>query len=194
MLKIGITGSMGSGKSTVAFFFHTLGVHIYNSDVRAKELMTDDENLKQKIKNSFGDDTYTSTGTLDRSRLAKIVFNDKEKISLLNSLVHPAVQKDFDEWCKKFSQEKYILKEAALLVESGSYKTLDKLICVTAPEEIRIARCIKRDGISREEIIARMKNQLSENEKIIFADYIISNDESELLIPQLLKLHEEFLN
>ncbi|MGC4022707.1 MAG: dephospho-CoA kinase [Cyclobacteriaceae bacterium] len=191
-LRIGVTGGIGSGKSLVCKIFATLGVPVYDADTRAKMLMTEDLILLEQIKNKFGSEAYSS-GTLNREYLSKRVFNDPEKLKELNSLVHPRVAEDSERWIQSNKDRKYIVKEAALLYESGSYKSLDKIIVVTAPEEVRIKRVLKRDqGRTKEDLLKIIKSQMSEEEKVGRADFIITNDESELLIPQVLKLHERF--
>jgi dephospho-CoA kinase len=192
MLKIGITGCMGSGKSTVARVFAQLGVPVYDADSRAKELMIKSPGLVAGIQELFGIEAYDADGLLNRSHISARAFQDKSLLDHLNALVHPAVFKDFEDWCA--SQENaYILKEAALMFESDSYKQLDKVIVVTCPEELRIQRAMKRDGLSRDAVHARMKNQMSEEEKLARAHYEIRNDEEHLVIPRVLELHKIFL-
>lgn len=191
MLKIGITGGIGSGKSTVAKVFEVLGIPVYYADEAAKRLMNDDDELKQKIMLQFGDEVYKN-GKLDKKYLADIVFNAPEKLALLNALVHPATLKDADDWMRKQATP-YTLKEAALIFESGSHEFLDYVIGVTAPAPLRIQRTMQRDGITREAVIARMDKQMDEAIKMKLSDFIITNDEQQLLIPQVLALHEKLL-
>jgi len=191
MLKIGITGGIGAGKSTVSQLFKTLGVPVYNSDERAKWLMNHDLDLKNKIIKLFGDNAYTSHEEVNRMLIAQKVFNDKLLLVQLNELVHPAVKKDYLDWSTSILNNKYSLKESALLFETGIYKELDKNILVVAPLNIRIERVMKRDGISQELVEQRIKNQLPEEEKIPLADYIIYNDESNSLIEQVLTIHQQ---
>jgi dephospho-CoA kinase len=193
MLKIGITGGIGSGKSTVCDIFSQLGIPVYNSDIRAKELMSEDAELREDVIRHFGEKAYEN-GELNRPYLADVVFNNKEKLEILNSLVHPAVGRDFNRWLENHRDSPYILKEAALLLESGSYKTLDKMIMVNAPEELRISRVMERDSVPREEVEKRISNQWSEEKKSEMSDYFISNNGEQLLVPQVMKLHEEILN
>ena len=195
MLKAGITGGIGSGKTTVCKIFEGLGVPIYYADDRAKYLMQHEHFLIDQIKKNFGEDVYVN-GTLDRKLLAGKVFNDKAKLALLNSLVHPAVYRDTERWVEEQREKKvpYILKEAALLVETGSYKALDKLIVVTAPVETRVGRVTDRDKADVEEVMARIRNQLPDEEKIQLADFVIVNDGSlEDLEEQVLKIHEKMI-
>lgn len=192
MLKVGLTGGIGSGKTTVAQIFKVLGVPVYNSDEEAKRLMDEDGNLKSQIRKAFGEESY-SEGKLDRKYLASQVFNNSGKIELLNSFVHPATIEDAAEWMKR-QKSPYIIKEAALIFESGSDRFLDKVIGVSAPLDLRISRTMKRNGISKEEVLNRMELQMDEAEKLSRCDYIIFNDEEQMLIPQVLSLHERFLN
>jgi dephospho-CoA kinase len=192
MKKIGITGSIGSGKSTVTKLFATLGIPVYDADSRAKTLMVSSPTLISNIQHLFGAEAYLSDGSLNRTFIAQEAFHNKQLLTQLNALVHPAVFDDFDQWCAQQSPATYVIKEAALMFESDSYKQLDEVIVVTAPETLRIQRTIARDGLTAEAVIARMKNQLSEDEKRKRAQYEIINDERHLLIPQVLKLNELF--
>ncbi len=189
MLKIGITGGIGSGKSTVAKVFEVLGIPVYYADDAAKRLMNEDEGLKEKIKHLFGDNVYTE-GKLDRKYLAEIVFNDPEKLELLNALVHPATILDAERWMQNQSTP-FCIKEAALIFESGAHEHLDYVIGVTAPAPLRIKRTMNRDGITLEEVIARMDKQMDEAIKMKLCDFVIKNDEQEMLLPQILALHKK---
>jgi dephospho-CoA kinase len=192
-LQIGITGGIGSGKSTVYQIFSALGVPVYDADSRAKSLMTTDGILMSQIKKEFGVLSFRADGSVDREYLAQAVFNDQEKLEKLNGLIHPRVAEDYNAWMGKQENE-YVLKEAALLFETGSYRVLDKIIVVHAPKELRINRVLKRDSHrTREQVQHIMQNQLSDEEKIKRADFVIMNDESALVIPQVLKLHEQFI-
>ena len=192
MLKIGITGGIGSGKSTVAKIFELLGIPVYYADAAAKDIMNRDPELKAQVQQHFGADVYDSNGQLDRKRLGNIVFNDQEKLQLLNSLVHPATIRDSEQWALK-QKSPYVLKEAALLFESESFHYLDKIIGVSAPQPLRILRTMQRDKVSRNEVFARMHKQMDETIKMRLCDYVIYNDEQQMVIPQVLKLHEEML-
>ena len=196
MLKVGITGGIGSGKTTVCQVFEKLGVPVYYADQRAKELMEDDPELCAEIKREFGDDIYDAEGKLNRKQLADIVFNDEEKLVRLNSLVHPAVFKDNQSWNEVLAKKgyPYTLREAALLVETGSYRTLDKLIVVSAPEEDRIGRVMARDGSTREQVLARIKAQMPEEQKVKYADYIIYNERIMDLVPEVTKIHIDLMS
>lgn len=176
MIKVGITGGIGSGKTTVCRMFETLGVPVYYADDRAKYLMQHEHFLIDSIKKHFGEQVY-SNGQLNRALLASMVFNQPDKLKTLNSLVHPAVFKDTEEWMQKLPKATpYCLKEAALLVETGSYKNLDALIVVTAPEQTRIERVVKRDSVQPQDVTARVQHQLPEAEKVKLADYVIENN------------------
>ncbi|SEQ91178.1 dephospho-CoA kinase [Pedobacter rhizosphaerae] len=194
MLKVGITGGIGSGKTTVCKIFEVLGIPVFYADPEAKNIMIKDEVLIAGIKETFGEESYFSDGTLNNKHLAGIVFNNEAELKKLNALVHPAVFRGFDNWEKQIpSNTSYTLKEAALLFESGSYKMCDINILVTAPPEVKIARVIQRDGISEEQVKARMDKQLPDEEKMRLADYLIINDEKNSLIEQVLGLHKQFL-
>ena len=191
MLRIGITGGIGSGKSTVAGIFNVLGIPVYRSDDASKRLMVEDEDLKKNIIESFGEESYVN-GILNRKYLAAQVFNDSQKIALLNSFVHPATINDARRWTEK-QNTAYTIKEAALIFESGSNEFLDYVIGVKSPANLRVARAMKRDNVTREQVEARMKLQMDEDEKMKRCDFIIINDEQQMLIPQVLLLHEQFL-
>ncbi|HET9058150.1 MAG TPA: dephospho-CoA kinase [Chitinophagaceae bacterium] len=191
MLRIGLTGGIGSGKSTVAKVFETLGVPVYYADEAAKRLMNTDEDLKQQIIRYFGEKSYQE-GKLNRNYLASIVFNNKEKIELLNKLVHPVTIADAQTWMAT-QKSPYAIKEAALLFESNAAEGLDYIIGVTAPLALRIKRIMERDGVSREEVIKRMQNQIDDEIKMKLCDFVIHNNEQRLVIPQVIELHEKIL-
>lgn len=192
MLRIGLTGGIGSGKSTVAHIFNVLGIPVYSADDASKRLMAEDQELKKNIINSFGKESYTD-GELNRKYLSDQVFNDSKKIELLNSLVHPATLKDAVQWMQK-QNAPYVIKEAALIFESGFNKLLDFVIGVKSPLSLRIKRVMERDNVTSDQVEARIKLQIDEQEKINLCDFIIVNDEKQMLIPQVLLLHEKFLN
>jgi dephospho-CoA kinase len=193
MLKIGITGNIGSGKTTVSKMFEVLGIPVFYADAAAKNIMTTDPVLIADIKKTFGDAAYLADGNLDRKYIANIVFNDDKELAKLNALTHPAVFRAFDAWVADIKNVPYVIKEAALLFESTSYKMCDYSLLVTAPLELRIDRVTKRDHITHPQVEAREAKQFTEAKKRELADYIIENDESKLLIPQILELHEAFL-
>ncbi len=192
MIKVGITGGIGSGKSTVAKVFEVLGIPVYYADDAAKRLMNEDELLKTELQELFGKETYID-GKLNRKYLADLVFNDEEKLSLLNSIIHPATLRDSDQWMTQQSTP-YAIKEAALIFESGAQEHLDYVIGVSAPLPARLQRVMKRDHVTREEVKARMEKQLDESIKMRLCDYVITNDETELVIPQVIKIHEELIS
>ena len=189
MLKIGLTGGIGSGKSTVAKVFEVLGIPVYYADDAAKRLMNEDEALKQNIKKTFGQAVYKD-GQLNKKYLADIAFNNPDKLQLLNALVHPATLQDSKKWMQQQTSA-YAIKEAALIFESGAQEQLDYVIGVYAPAPLRIQRTMQRNSIIREEVIARMDMQLDETIKMRLCNFVINNDEQELLIPQVIALHNK---
>jgi len=192
-IQIGITGGIGSGKSLVCRIFKVLGVPAYDADSRAKIVMTTDGILIDQIKKEFGTLSYNEKGELNRELLGKTVFNQPDKLARLNSLVHPRVALDYNQWVSEQSNAKYCLKEAALLFEAGSHQWLDKIIVVTAPDELRIQRVLQRDSHRTSKDVEHIfRSQMPQEEKVKLADYVIKNDESELVVPQVLKLHEWF--
>lgn len=194
-LQIGITGGIGSGKSLVCRIFASLGIPVYDADSHAKGLMTTDGILISQIKKEFGDLSYQRDGSLNRSYLSEVVFNDARRLEQLNMMVHPRVGFHYGQWVEKQKNHPYVLKEAALMFESGSYRSLDKIIVVYAPLDLRIERVLMRDKHrSREQVEAIIEKQMPEEEKMKQADMIIRNDEQTLLIPQVLELHHRFLS
>jgi len=194
MLKIGITGGIGSGKTTVCRIFESLGIPVFYADVVAKQIMVTDMLLVTGVKAAFGDESYDAAGKLNNKYIAQIVFNDQQELDKLNALVHPATFRAFEHWLITVpTGTPYILKEAALLFESGSYRLCDKSVLVTAPVDVRIARVMERDRVSKEQVESRVNKQLSDEIKKGMADYFIENKETDALIPQVLKLHQQFL-
>lgn len=191
MLKIGLTGGIGSGKSIVSKIFETLGIPVFDADTAAKMVMEEDETLKQQLKAAFGEAVYENN-KLNRKYLAGIVFTDKDELNKLNALVHPAAIEMGLQWAAK-QQSPYIVKEAALMFEAGSAFNLDYVIGVSAPRHLRILRTMQRDHISREEVMDRMNKQIDEEIKMKLCDFVVLNDEQELLLPQVLSLHKKFL-
>lgn len=187
-LTVGITGGIGSGKSTIAEFLKLLGYPIYSADIRSKWLMDNDPDIKTQLIATFGKEVYPDK--LDRAALAKIIFNDKEALAKVNAIAHPAVEKDFLQW-RSEQNSSIVFKEAAILFESGSYKSVDKTICVVAPEIIRVKRVMQRDGVSAKQVQERIANQWTDEKKIALADYIIHADDSQLAIPQTLSILEQ---
>ncbi|WP_406823374.1 dephospho-CoA kinase [Pedobacter sp. KACC 23697] len=194
MYKVGITGGIGSGKTTACKVFEILGIPVFYADTVAKEIMCKDVVLVAGIKSAFGKESYFEDGKLNNKHIAGIVFNHEEALEKLNALVHPAVFRAFDVWEQTIPENTpYTLKEAALLFESGSYKMCDTTILVTAPYEIKLKRVMQRDGVSAEQVKARMDKQLSDEEKSKLASHFIVNDEQQSIIGQVLTLHQQFL-
>ncbi len=191
MKKIGLTGNIGSGKTTVSYVFRTFGVPVFYADDEAKRLMLEDEILKSKLINAFGRDTY-SDNQLNKKYLSELAFKDEGVLMKLNALVHPVVLNYFDDWCAQQSSE-YVIKEAAILFESGTDIGMDAIICVKCPKEKRIERLTNRDSVSVEHIESRMSKQWEEDKKASLSDFIIDNDGVTLVIPQVLEIHKELL-
>ena len=192
MKKIGITGGIGSGKTYVASVFQSLGIPIFNADIQAKKIMTSSRKLIKLLKEEFGNDIYKDSD-LNKEKLASIVFSNSDKLQKLNSLVHPIVKEEFNNWCKKQTSP-YVIKEAAILFESNSHIGLDAVICVSAPLDLRMRRLLNRDDYSKKEIKKRIENQISQEEKEKLSDYIIVNDEKDLLLPKIIKFHKELFS
>ncbi|MEZ5015292.1 MAG: dephospho-CoA kinase [Chitinophagales bacterium] len=193
MLKIGITGGIGSGKTTVCKIFEVLDIPVYYADQRARDIVDTDTEIKERIKDLLGDQMYLPNGKLDRKKVAHIVFNFPELLEQYNAIIHPAVFADAERWMLRHKNYDYVIKEAALLFETGSNKTLDMVICVSAPKEVKIARIMNRDHITREQVLARMENQMDDTQKEALSDYIIYNDGSTPLIRQVLQIHEKLM-
>lgn len=191
MLKIGLTGGMGSGKTTVSKIFSVLGIPVFYADEAAKTIMNENAALKEGIINLFGKEAYTNN-ILNRKYISGIVFNDKFKLEQLNALVHPVTIAAADEWANAQSSA-YIIKEAALMFESPAAANLDYVIGVYAPQHLRFQRVMNRDNVSREAVLARMNNQLDETIKMKLCDFVIINDEQTAVLPQVLDLHKKFL-
>ena len=191
---VGITGGIGAGKSTVARIFNTLGIPVYDADSRAKWLMNNDPELIAGIISLFGTEAYDHLHQINRTHIARMAFSDQSLLTSLNTLVHPAVAKDFDHWAG-MQTTPYVLKEAALLFESGSYQSLSAVITVTAGESLRMHRVLKRDAHRTEQDVKKMMDaQWTEDRKVARSQYIITNDETKAVIPQVLKIHQQLLN
>ncbi|WP_276483238.1 dephospho-CoA kinase [Paraflavitalea pollutisoli] len=191
MLKIGLTGGIGSGKSTVAKVFEVLGIPVYYADDVARSIMNDDPDLKAQIIHHFGAAAYEG-GPLNRKYIAQIVFNSEEKLALMNSLVHPATIRAGEQWMAQ-QTDPYAIKEAAIIFESGTQSQLDYMIGVYAPDALRIHRTMQRDNVTREAVIARMDKQISQSIKMRLCDFVITNDEQQAVIPQVMQVHERLL-
>ncbi len=184
MYKVGVTGGIGSGKSLVCKIFSKLDIPVYDADTEAKKIIAEDPGIRKELTKEFGERTFRNSG-LDRKYLADRIFSDSGARSYVNGLVHPKVREDFRQWLKKQAGP-YVVEEAALLFESGAWKEMDLNILVMASEETRIARIIKRDGISRREVLARLASQIDPGEAVKLADIRIQNDENKFIIPQVL--------
>ncbi|MDO6517060.1 dephospho-CoA kinase [Zobellia uliginosa] len=194
MRIVGLTGGIGSGKTTVAKMFEELGVPVYNSDTRAKELMQSSQDLVAAIKELLGEEAYREDGVLDRAFISSQVFGDKELLNKLNAIVHPAVRKDFIHWADEQTAD-YVIQEAAIIFEIGTQDFYDCIILVVAPKETRIERVVQRDaGITVKSVEARMKNQWEDDRKIEASDYIIENLNIEQTKVQVLDVHRDLLN
>lgn len=194
MLRIGITGGIGSGKTTVCKIFETLGVPVYYADDRAKWLMVHEPKLVNQIKSLLGTEAYLPDGSLNRQYVAGKIFKKNSLRLGLNAIVHPAVQQDGQQWFNQLGDVPYGLYEAALLYESGGYQSFDFIIVVTAPEALRIERVVKRDGTTPEAVAARINSQMPEVEKVKKADFVINNDGQHSLIKEVLKIHHQLLD
>ncbi len=190
---VGLTGGIGSGKSFVSKIFRGMGIPVYDADKEAKRLMREDKDLKRKIKQLLGRESYHRNGWPNRKKIAEIIFFDKEKLVAINGVVHPAVAEDFARW-HDIQSSPYTIEESALIVQNGAYKMMDDLIVVTAPQEIRIRRVMRRDRVSREKVLARIKNQLPESELIKVADYVIDNSGTVPLLEQIWDIHRQILS
>lgn len=191
MLKVGITGGIGSGKTVVSKLFALLGVPVYYADDAAKVLMNTDPGIKASLVKHFGEETYQGN-TLNRQWLAAKVFNDSAKLALLNSIVHPAVIAHASNWIKQ-QQSPLVMKEAAIFFESGSYVEMDYIIGVYAPKQMRLQRVMERDGSDPKAIEERMNRQMNEEEKMKRCDFVLNNDETSLLIPQVIELYKKLI-
>lgn len=191
MIKVGLTGGIGSGKSTVAQVFKTLGIPVFDADIVAKRIMEEDKLLVASIKQALGDESYIGD-KLNRKYIADIVFKDKYQLELLNSLTHPVTIRAAEDWMLEQTTP-YCIKEAALLFEAGTAGNLDYIIGVQAPDALRIKRVMQRDGITRQEVLNRMGKQIEQDIKMRLCDYVITNDEQRLLIPQIIEIHQKII-
>jgi dephospho-CoA kinase len=191
-MKIGVTGGIGSGKTSVCRVFNVLGIPVFSSDAVAREIMDSDHTIIDKVKSIVGKDVYSS-GVLDRVELAGLIFNNANLLHEINKIVHPVVFDHFNQWVKTVSAP-YSIMEAAILIESGATKLVDRIITVVAPVEERIERVVSRNKLTREQVLDRIKNQVGDEEKILLSDYIIYNSEHEMIIPRILNIHEEILS
>ncbi|HBF88366.1 MAG TPA: dephospho-CoA kinase [Bacteroidales bacterium] len=193
MLKIGVTGGIGSGKSVVCTIFKQLGIPIFNADIEAKRIMVSNQNVVNQIKLNFGDVIYNEDSSINKKKLADIIFTNKEALKIINSIIHPEVKNEFEYWACLQNSKPYVIEESAILFESGAYKNFDKIISVISPIGLRIMRVIARDGVTKNQVLSRMNSQISDDEKIKLSDYIVYNDDSKMLIPQILDLHSKLI-
>jgi dephospho-CoA kinase len=193
-LQIGITGGIGSGKSIVCQIFSCLGISVYNADNRAKWLTNTNPEIREKVIALLGSESFTEEGLYNKSFVASVVFKNEALLKKLNAIIHPVVMQDTEKWVSERSQEAYVLKEAAIMKKAGDSNTLDYVIVVQAPVDLRIKRILLRDQRPQEEIKAIIERQISDEERSAIADFVIFNDEKSALIPQVLKLHQSFLN
>lgn len=191
-MKLGVTGGIGSGKTTVCKVFKALGIPVFSTDPEAREIMNSDPEIRGKINYLTGKDLY-SGGSLDRQELASLIFNDSSLLEKVNSIVHPAVSANFMKWVK-LQTAPYVIMEAAILFESGASKFMDKIASVVAPEEERINRVIMRNNLTRQQVIDRIRNQKTDEERIRLSDYVIYNSENDMILPAIMKIHEEILS
>lgn len=186
---VGLTGGIGSGKTTIAKVFNSLGVPVFNSDKVAKQILNCDEDVVKQVVDEFG--ALYDQGKLNAGKMANIVFNDSNALEKLNKIVHPKVAMSFVKWISQNNNAPFLIKEAAILIESGAYKQMDKIILVTATEDVRVKRVVDRDNVSEEKVKERMRMQLKDSEKLAHADFVIINDGKELVIPQVLEIYNK---
>ena len=186
MIKVGVTGGIGSGKSTVCRIFESLGIPVFRADEESRRLLTEDEDVKKQVIALLGE-SVIQNGKPDRKKIAEMVFNNPEKLQGLNAIIHPKVRDGLKQWMAK-QNTPWVIEEAAILFESGAYKNMDAVIVVSAQKELRIQRVVGRDNVTREHVLERMKNQLSEEERRKRADFIIENDDKQMLIPQAIEI------
>jgi dephospho-CoA kinase len=193
MLKVGLTGNLGSGKTTISRIFQILGVPVYHADDASKNFFSD-SNVRQLIRNEFGQEVFSEQNEIDRKALGKIVFSDPEKLKKLNSILHPLVREDFRNWSISYQNHPYVIQEAAILFESGFCHEYDLIVHVSCPEEIAVERALRRDQADRDDIMKRTRLQWTDDKKAAMSDFIILKDGSELVIPQVLKNHRLLMN
>lgn len=193
MIKVGLTGGIGSGKSIVARVFQIMGIPVYNSDERAKALYVESKEVKAAVIDLLGEQSYLESGELNRKYIGEQVFSNQSLLEQLNKIIHPAVGRDFEHWTSR-QNAPYVIKEAAILFESGAHVGVDQIVAVSAPDEVRIRRVIERDDVTREEVLRRMSNQMNQEELIKKSDFVIANDDRRLIIPQILEIHENIIH
>lgn len=188
MLKVGLTGGIGSGKSIVARVFGLLGVPVFEADAAGRQLLAEDPAVRAAIQERFGE-AVVHHGTVDRKALAAVVFQDPQALADLNAIVHPAVRQAFRQWAEQ-QNAPYVLMEAAILAETGGHKAFDRVVVVSAPEPVRLKRVMARDRVTEAEVKARIRNQASEEDRLAIADHVIVNNEQQLVVPQVLQVHQ----
>ena len=193
MLKVGISGVIGSGKSTVCSIFQLLGTPVYNADHEAK-MLYQKEDVKQLVEENFGTEIFDPSGNIVFSKLADIVFNNRQQLQRINQIIHPLVKEDFRDWCGQYAKHPYVLYESALFYESGFYKDYERSIVVLAPQDLCIKRIVARDHVSEDQVRARLQSQWPPEKKAKLADFLIHNDEKQMLIPQVLEVHRMLVN
>lgn len=193
MIRIGITGGLGSGKSHICGIFLRLKIPVYTADIESKKLTDTDPEIRHEITSAFGSELYTNNG-VNRIRLAEIIFTDPSKLKKINAIIHPRVASHFKLWCMQHHNAPYVLHESAIILESGVFRNFEKVITVYSPDEMRLHRVLQRPNMTREKALAIMKNQLPDSEKIKQSDFIIYNDESRLVTPQVLAIHKKLLD
>ncbi|PTN07779.1 dephospho-CoA kinase [Mangrovibacterium marinum] len=191
MIKVGVTGGIGSGKSTICHFFRTIGIPVFEADTEAKKLINNSETIRYQLKALFGPEIYLPNQSIDRKKLASLIFNSPSLLQKVNGVVHPEVRNYFFQWCEQQTSA-YIIHEAAIMFESGFYEMMDYTLLVTAPEEMRIQRVIKRENTDAQSVRARMEKQWTDEQKAALADFIIQNDGTKLVVPQLIELDKKF--
>jgi len=189
MIKVGLTGGIGSGKSFVATVFSALGIPVYDSDKEAKKLYFQDD-VKLSMINEFGQEVYLSSGEINKPFLSKLIFHDKKELEKVNQIIHPRVKEHFLNWLKEHDKASYVIKEAAILFESGAYKQTNKVIAVVAPEDLRVQRVMQRDGIDEALVKKKIANQMQQSELMERSDFVIVNDEKQPLLSQIIKIHD----
>ncbi|MDA3881531.1 MAG: dephospho-CoA kinase [Prolixibacteraceae bacterium] len=192
MLKVVLTGGIGAGKSYVGRIFTKLGIPIFIADIEARKIQLSNSSVIEKLTNLLGNDIYLPNGDINRKKLAHIIFNDKIALQKVNEIIHPAVREAFDKWSKK-QKAPFVIQEAAIIFENQQAHNFDKIITVTASTELKIKRVMERDKISRDEVLKRMKNQLSDKIKIEQSDFVINTDEGQLILPQIIEIHKNLI-
>lgn len=189
MIKVCVTGGIGSGKSIVCRIFESLGVPVYYADLQSRRLVDSEPEIRNRLVSLFGPDIY-SGNALNRPRFASVIFANRQLLEATNSIIHPYVRKDFNNWTRSYADYKYVIEEAAILFESGGNDLMDKCITVVSPEGMRINRVLQRPGMTVDRIREIMANQWSDEKKAALADYVIVNDEKSLVVPQVLSIHD----